>query len=399
MKVGMLVNELAVSGGYQKLVLRLTRELLELGHEVTLYAVVVDRDRCYPGEWPAVRVVTPEGHDTDTAARLELGRLIANDLDALIVHDEVSLSALSTFKGDARVFWMLNNELAWLRHGCTPRSLLGSGREALRCGGPRALAAAIGQERTRCVARGIARKLDGYGVYDRRNAADVKRHLGRDATLVYAGADIEAFESLSSRRHPERSTRFSVLSVGVVFPHRRYEDVIDAVAEMSKIADTELTIVGLQTLAPDYARVLRERVISLGQQEHVHFRDYVSRQELEQLYIDADAFAFVNEGLTWGIAVFEALAAGVPVIISDTVGAVDLVQSGKHGWVVPARDPAGLATALGEIYTNPERARRLTEAARRDLLDLVRWPAYAKRIERAIASPCSTPCRTTSRTT
>ena len=48
MKIGMIVNSLDVSGGYQKLVLRLTEELSSFGHEVFLYTLRVDKGKCYP---------------------------------------------------------------------------------------------------------------------------------------------------------------------------------------------------------------------------------------------------------------------------------------------------------------------------------------------------------------
>lgn len=385
MKIGMLVNELAVSGGYQKLVLRLTRELLQLGHEVMIYTLVADRGSCYPGEWPEVTVVSPDAPTPDTAGRLELGRMIAEDLDALIVHDEVSFSALLAYEGQARVVWMLNNELDWLKEGLSFRWLVGTVRAATRRRNLSALKRTLKDERDRCRARAVARKVDAYAVYDEHNAAEVQRHFGRNATVVYAGADVEDFEQIAARRHPQQTSQFSVLSVGVLFRHRRYEDVIDATARLSETVDIRLTIVGLHSFAPDYARFLHERVASLSQQERVQFCEYLAPDQLQQLYAEADAFVFVNDGLTWGISVFEAFAAGVPVVISQTVGAVDLIHDGEHGWVVPARAPTELATALMDIHDHPVRAKRLTEAAKTELLDLVRWPAYAVRIERLLS--------------
>jgi len=48
MKIGMLVNNLDTTGGYQKLVLRLTSELTKLGNQVIIYTPSLNKETCYP---------------------------------------------------------------------------------------------------------------------------------------------------------------------------------------------------------------------------------------------------------------------------------------------------------------------------------------------------------------
>jgi len=61
----------------------------------------------------------------------------------------------------------------------------------------------------------------------------------------------------------------------------------------------------------------------------------------------------------------EAMACGLPAIVSDQVGcADDLVQEGETGLVFPCRDVAALSVALGAMARDPAAARRMGQAAR-----------------------------------
>jgi glycosyltransferase involved in cell wall biosynthesis len=379
----MVVNNLAISGGYQKLVIRLSRELERAGDEVTIYSTEIDRERCYPGEWPEAAVVTPAPLLNGTAAWNALGLSIDPSLDALVVHDEPSFAALVAFRrhgGRTRVVWMLNNELGWLRRRMSPRALLQGARVAASQRAVRPLMAAARDERRRQLLRAEAQRASAFAVYDGHNAELVRRFFRREAEIVHAGADVERFEQIAPHPRDERLP-FHVLSVGVLFPHRRYQDLIGAVAQLDFPA--RLTIVGLPTLSPDYSREIHALAEVVG--PHVEFVDYAPPRELDQLYAEADAFAFVNDGHTWGIAALEAIAASVPVVISDNIGASALIRDGVHGSVVPPCAPASLAHALTVIHDHPGYAARACARARAEVLPLVRWPAYAERMRRVIA--------------
>lgn len=70
----------------------------------------------------------------------------------------------------------------------------------------------------------------------------------------------------------------------------------------------------------------------------------------------------------WGLVVNEAMHAGVPVVVSDTVGAAaaGLVRHGRNGFIVPERDPDSLADALRRLVEDPELAARMGDNARAD---------------------------------
>lgn len=70
----------------------------------------------------------------------------------------------------------------------------------------------------------------------------------------------------------------------------------------------------------------------------------------------------VTEG--FGIPVIEAMAHGRPVIVTEGVGAKDLVEDGKNGFIVPIRDPDAIAEKIQYFYDNPDEIKRMGKNAR-----------------------------------
>ena len=80
--------------------------------------------------------------------------------------------------------------------------------------------------------------------------------------------------------------------------------------------------------------------------ENVHFHGFVNQSVLPQIYGAADVFVLPSENEPWGLAVNEAMCAGLPIVASAEVGCVaDLVRAGVNGQTFAAGDVEGLANA------------------------------------------------------
>ena len=87
----------------------------------------------------------------------------------------------------------------------------------------------------------------------------------------------------------------------------------------------------------------------------VKFIGFAHRERLAEYYALADALVLPTYSDTWGLVVNEAMACGLPVIVSRAAGcAADLIVEGWNGCVVPAGEIAPLASAMRELASRPE---------------------------------------------
>ena len=108
---------------------------------------------------------------------------------------------------------------------------------------------------------------------------------------------------------------------------------------------------------------LRQRVEQSGA-HLVRFAGFRNQTELPAIFALSTVFVLPSRHEAWGLIVNEAMACGMPVIVSDEVGcAVDLVQSGANGYIFPVRDVAALTEAL-EAVLAPGEAERMGRQSR-----------------------------------
>ena len=125
--------------------------------------------------------------------------------------------------------------------------------------------------------------------------------------------------------------------------------------------DAQLMVVGD---GPE-GQSLRELATRLGAEDHIHFLGFHQRDELVELYTCADAFCLPSRHEPWGVVVNEAAACGLPLVVSDRVGAGrDLVTAGENGRVVPAEDAATLGAAIHGVLNGWESANGRNEVSR-----------------------------------
>jgi glycosyltransferase involved in cell wall biosynthesis len=85
------------------------------------------------------------------------------------------------------------------------------------------------------------------------------------------------------------------------------------------------------------------------------FPGFLHREDLAALYALAEALLLPTHSDPWGLVVNEAMACGLPVIVTSVAGCSgDLVKDGWNGYVVPSCDPANLSAAIDLLLRNPE---------------------------------------------
>ena len=141
--------------------------------------------------------------------------------------------------------------------------------------------------------------------------------------------------------------RFLVLFAGKLEPKKR-PDLLLAAFRAAELPDATLLFVGHGTLEPS----LRAAAQS---QADVIFAPFQNQTAMPRTYTAADVMVLPSEGHqeTWGLAVNEAMATGVPSIVSDVVGCgPDLISEGETGWTFPAGDSRALSDALRKAHAH-----------------------------------------------
>ncbi|MGW0662232.1 glycosyltransferase [Streptodolium elevatio] len=119
-----------------------------------------------------------------------------------------------------------------------------------------------------------------------------------------------------------------------------------------------LVLIGLGPLEPQ----LRERASRPDLAGSVVFTG--SRGDVPELLPAFDVFALGSRQEGLPVALMEAMATGLPVVVTDVGGMPEIVTDGVEGRVVPSGDPAALAAALAEAAADPARRRAWGKAAR-----------------------------------
>jgi len=398
MKIGMIVSDLNVSGGYQKLVLRLTEELSSLGHEVFIYTLIVDKQKCYPEIIKNIKIISLNKKNVEQNIfkkiynkiifykinnnnYKELSKKVRNDLDVLIIHNENCLYSLSNilsfYKIKPKVFWMLNNEVSeslYLNIWNLFYNKFIKTKGIIYKIGTFISIYSIFLHSLR-VKKEI-KFVDEFLAYDSFNQKLLEKKLNIKAINVLAGADIESFNNIT---HSNISGYFEIISVGVLFPYRRYEDLIEAVAMLKNEGlKVMTTIVGLHTFSKKYSTKLKKLVKDKNLTETIIFIEFASKSELIDIYKKANVFVFVNDGQTWGISVFEAIAADIPVILTNNIGASDLIKNNINGIVVKPKSPIDIYNAI-KIIMDKDKAKLFSNNAKM-VLNEVSWKSYTSRI-------------------
>jgi glycosyltransferase involved in cell wall biosynthesis len=169
-----------------------------------------------------------------------------------------------------------------------------------------------------------------------------------------------------------------LLSVAAVHRGKGHDILMEALAAAPAIAWT-LTCAGSLTRDLEQVDAVRRQVVELGLRDRVSFTGDLSADALDVHYAHADVFVLPTLQETYGMAVAEALARGLPVVSTDTGDIANLVGP-DAGLIVPPGNSGRFAAALQSVLTDAALRARLAEGARRRRRSLPTWRASAARL-------------------
>ncbi len=182
----------------------------------------------------------------------------------------------------------------------------------------------------------------------------------KDISIAYNNIDTKHFNSYQNQTFVEglksklslKSNWQYILYVGQFIERKNVSTLIEAVSNLQQ-KGKKIGLI-LQGYGP-LKQKLEEQVSSLGLHE-VHFSDHIPYQHMPAIYNLADLLVVPSYEEVWGLVVNEAMASGLPVIVSSKCGAAsDLVKSDKNGFTFQPDSISELADKVQEILTDKER--------------------------------------------
>jgi len=224
--------------------------------------------------------------------------------------------------------------------------------------------------------------------YTRSRFASAFGPLARLAQLT-PGVDPEVFRPDPAARTAIRDRyrlgeRPLVVCVSRLVPRKGQDMLIRALPDVRRrVPDAALLLVGG---GPDSGR-LNRLAAQAGVSDHVVLTGAVPGSELPAHFAAGDVFAMPcrtrGAGLDvegFGIVYLEAAATGLPVVAGRSGGAPETVLDGITGHVVDGRNVTNIATAVGGLLGDPERAAKMGRAGREWVSSEWRWVDRAERL-------------------
>jgi len=218
----------------------------------------------------------------------------------------------------------------------------------------------------------------------------------RDKTVTIPnGVDLGHFDSICENRRQITRHRFALAPSDVMFvcvarlvPRKRVDIVLEALALLSPShPGCRCLIVGAGPLDEE----LRAKSRELGLSESVRFLGF--SEDVRPYLEAADVYVSASEKEGMPLALVEAMACGLPAVVTDISGHSEAVINGRTGMLVPPSSVDELANALEYLVVHRDEARRMGIAARERVVECFNNDRNMKAIEQILlpSAACARP--------
>ena len=184
---------------------------------------------------------------------------------------------------------------------------------------------------------------------------------------------------------PGPALRPHLLCVGRAIPEKNIPALLAAYAAYQQQGGGwGLRLIGCGDAGPQ-ARSLGAMIARLPRPGWVRLEPFLDQDAVARAYGLASALVLPSRKDTWGLVVNEAMAAGLPVIVSTACGsAADLISAGQTGWLFDPADPGQLTAALHRAEAQGPAERAAMVAAARRRLEGFTVTAFARGLAQAV---------------
>jgi phosphatidyl-myo-inositol dimannoside synthase len=202
--------------------------------------------------------------------------------------------------------------------------------------------------------------------------------------VIPNGADLSGL--LPQMTKPAKGP-LKLICVARLIERKGQHHLIQAVKQLSTVGvDVTLDLVGTGDSLKEYQQLTRD----LKVEDRVNFTGYVPREEIGRCYQAADVFVLPSDNEGMSLAALEAMAAGLPLLLTRTGGTTDLVEDGVNGYVFDWADVDSLALHIQSIAENRALLKKMGDASRKRA-ERYSWPCIAEQFLRIFNKPPAYP--------
>jgi phosphatidylinositol alpha-mannosyltransferase len=188
-------------------------------------------------------------------------------------------------------------------------------------------------------------------------ARTARRRLGGNYELIPNGIDLARWSSAEPR---DLGPGTKLLFVGRLDERKGFAVAVDAFERLARDRDDLRLIVAGE--GPAAARVRR---LPPDIEARVRLLGSVPNQDLASIAAACDVYVGpASGGESFGVVLIEAMAAGLPVVVSDIPGYDEVASDGVDSLLVPPNDAVSLEAAVARVLDDPGLARKLSEGGR-----------------------------------
>jgi glycosyltransferase involved in cell wall biosynthesis len=403
MKIAIIKKTLLGRGGGTKQMLNLAKKLLSRGHEVTVFVCEYDRKNAYPELCTDLNIVAVREKIYDDSdgiksykkilkrIKWKLGRILLllfsfidlkkiadivakSDFDIINPHENLGHWVAFCIKRKKKVpvVWTLNDLTLSNPYDWGIKRLL-----------QKLLASVYSWMEQKFIS-----SVDLAVVLDKRMKNMVSVYFRKTRVeIVRSGVDSinaknKQFINLKEKYNLPAEARI-ILACGILFPHRRFEDVIRALEQIrAQVNSCILIIIGDNQQNYPYYEQLLNQINSAGMKNIVKMIPRsIPEQELIGFFKLCDIFVFPNENQTWGLAALEAMINGKPVIVSTGSGVAEVLHDHKNSLLFEPRDVHTLAKHLLALLTNTALYKEISVSGQKLVSENFTVDKYAERME------------------
>jgi glycosyltransferase involved in cell wall biosynthesis len=318
--IAFLINEINIRGGTHKQFLKLLEYTEKQQIPFTVITRNLDFDRTYPGFLhfkDKIKIINKQkkgGRLWRLLKNMYLLRKSVKDASIVNIHDYGFESCLPAFFCK-KVIWQINDLPGCFRLG------VHTGKVTFK-------------NKLHQLSIIIYQKLfvNEITVNVSKNADRIYQVFKTKSHVFYCGIEqLNINRTFYTAFDRFRNNTINILTSGVLHPYRNYETQLEVIKELrNRNIDVHLNIIGSTELNNGYYLKIKHLIEIKHLENYVTICGQVDESTFQELHKNSDIFLFINIEQSWGLAVFEAMSCGLPVIVSNSVGATEILTDGVN---------------------------------------------------------------------